>query len=136
MAKQGGFGVTVKIEITSVLTAIANVVDAEFPEFEKFLADDTSHGSTGGYMEYISSGVRECKEFKLTLNWDKSSSTHAALVTGFNSDATVNMSIQDSKSQEVISFAAHIRKLGRVAKIKGAFQCVVTIQPSGQPTIV
>lgn len=136
MAKSGGYGVTVKIEISSVLTAIADVADVEFPEFEKYLADSTSHGSTGGYVEYISSGVRECKEFKMTLTWDKTANTHAALVTGFNSDSTVNMSIMDPKGQETISFAAHIRKLGRVAKIKAKYECTVTIQPSGQPTIV
>ena len=135
MAKQGGFGVVCKITISNTLTAIANVEDVDFPEFEKFLAEVTNHGSTGGYAEHIATGVRAVNEFSMTLTWDTSDSTHAAIVTAFDSDEPVNMSIEDPAGVEVIAFAAHVRKLGRISKQRERYGCVVTIQPTGQPSI-
>lgn len=135
MAEQGALGVQLKITVAAVLTAVANLLDVSFPEFEKFLADSTSHGSPGGFTEKISSGVREVKEFKATLGWDISETTHAAIVAAFDSDSYVAMSIEDPSSNEVISFNAHINKIGRIAKIKDEYKCDVTIAPTGQPTI-
>jgi hypothetical protein len=136
MAEQGAIGVTLKITVTAVLTAVANLLDVAFPEQEKFLADSTSHGSADGYVEYISSGVRELKSFKATLGWDVSEPTHAAMVTAFASDSYLAMSIEDPSANEVISFNGHVQKIGRVTKIKDMYKCDVTIQPTGVPTIV
>jgi hypothetical protein len=135
MAEQGAFGVQLKISVSATLTIVANLLDVAFPEFEKYLADSTAHDSSGGYVEYISSGVRELKEFKATLGWDTSETTHAAIVTAFDSDDYVAMSIEDPNGNEVIAFNAHIKKIGRIGKIKEMFKCDVTIQPTGQPTI-
>jgi hypothetical protein len=39
MARQGGFGVQLKITVSATLTAVANLVDVDFPKFKKFIAE-------------------------------------------------------------------------------------------------
>lgn len=135
MAKQGGYGLVCRINISGTMTAIANILDADIPEFEKFLDDITAHDSTGGYTEYIATGLRGLGAFKLTLTWDVAQTTHAALVTAFNSDATVTMNIQDPDGSELISFSAHVKKIGRIAKQKNGYKADIEVQPTGLPTI-
>ncbi len=134
MTRQGGFGAVLKIDVSG-LTAVAYVKEFEFPEFEKLLADITSHDSPGGYREMISTGKRQLNEFTCQLVWDVSSTTHAAMTAAFDSDAAVNMSAEDPDSTEVIAFAAHINKLGRVAEQEEGYVCDVSITPTGQPTV-
>ena len=136
MAEQGGFGVILKISVSATMTAVANLRDVEFPEFEKTLADSTKHSSPSGYMERIATGLKEVKSFKAELGWDKGQTTHATIIAAFDSLSPVNMSIQDPAGVETISFSAHVQKLGRVAKMKDVYICNVTIQPTGAPTIV
>lgn len=135
MSRQGGFGVVCKISVSNSLTAIANVEDVNFPEFEKFLAEITNHASTGGYAEHIATGVRSVNEFTMTLTWDTAEATHAAIVAAFDSNDPVNMSIEDPDGVEVISFSAHIKKLGRMSKQRERYGCTVTVQPTGAPSI-
>lgn len=135
MARQGGFGAVVKIDVGTVATAIAYLLDVKMPEHEKVLWEATGHDSTGGYEEQLSSGVRKLSEMTLTLAWDVAEDTHAALVTGYESDDAVNMSVEDPGGTEVVAFSAQVVKLGRVSELKGGYKCDVTIQPTGQPTI-
>lgn len=135
MAVQGGFGVVVKIDISATMTAIAHIIDAEFPKLEKILADVTAHDSTGGWDEVIATGKRKSGEFNVTLAWDKSGPTHAAILTAFASDSPVNMSIADPDAVETISFAAHIQSVERIAEQEEGYQCKVTIKPTGPITI-
>lgn len=134
MATQGGHGVVLKVN-TGSLTTVVNLMDVDFPEQEKYLAEATFHDSSSAYLEYISTGLRNLSEFEAILAWDDTETTHAQLVTSFNADTTVGMSIEDPLGQETIAFDAHIRKLGRVSKSRELYQCKVTIQPSGGPTI-
>jgi len=57
MAEQGGFGVVLKIMISTTLTAVTNLLDVDFPETEKFLADMTAHpaSAASGYTTWIDS---------------------------------------------------------------------------------
>ncbi len=135
MARQGGFGIKCKITVSATLTAITHILDAKFPKQEKILWEATGHDSTSGYVEHLATGVRQLSEFSLTLAWDDTETTHAALVTAFDSNAAVAMSIEDPGGAEVIAFSAHIKDLGRVSEIKGGYKCEVTIQPTGAPTI-
>lgn len=134
MTRQGGFGAVLKIDVSG-LTAVAHVKEFEFPEFEKLLADITAHDSPGGYREMISTGKRQMNEFTCQLVWDVSAATHAAMQAAFDSDEPVDMSTEDPDGDEVISFSAHISKLGRVAEQEEGYVCDVTIQPTGQPII-
>lgn len=135
MADQGGYGAKLKISINSVLTVVASVIDLEFPEFQKILADVTAHDSPSGYAEHIATGKRSLEEFSCTLLWDRDQDTHHNIVAAFASDASVNMSVEDPDGIEVIAFAAHIRSLGRIAEQEEGYRCEVGIQPTGVPTI-
>ncbi len=134
MARQGGFGIVLKVN-TGSLTAITYVAEVDFPEQEKFLADATSHDSSGGYVEYIATGLRALNPFEATLNWDDTQATHAALLTNLGAESSVGFSIQDPDGQEVIAFNGHVTKIKRIGKMKEMFQATVTIQPTGAPTI-
>jgi predicted secreted protein len=135
MTRQGGFGTTIKITVTAVLTAITHAQEIEFPEFEKILADITGHDAPGGYEEIIATGKRKMNEFTVKLTWDVDEVTHAAMLAAFNSDEVVGMSVEDPDGSEVITFDAHVSKLGRVAEQEEGYVCDVTIKPTGIPVI-
>lgn len=135
MATQGGFGLTVKIDVSESLTAIATILDGEIPRFKRYLAEFTAHDSTSGYDEYISTGRRGLDKFKLTLGWDIAESTHAAIVAAFDAEDAVEMSVEDPAGVEVIAFNAFIEEIGRIAKQKEGYTAEVVIQPTGAPTI-
>jgi len=135
MAKQGGYGVVVKITVASTLTAIAAIKKVKFSDQEKKLVDVTSHDSTGGWQEWLATGRFDQKEASLTLVWDKALPTHAALITAFTSTSPVNMSFQDKSGSEIIAFSAHITKMSRASEQEGAYECEVGVQPTGQPTV-
>ena len=132
---QGGFGLTVKISISAVLTAIAELLDGEIPEFEKYLAEMTPHNATGGYAQHVATGKRKMNEFKVTLGWDSDETTHAAILAGFDSNDPVSMSVVSPGADETIAFSAHIQKVGRLSPQEDGYKCDVTIQPTGAPTI-
>lgn len=135
MAVQGGFGLTVKIDVVETPTAIATILDGEIPRFKRYLADFTAHDSASGYDEYISTGRRGLDKFKLTLGWDIGEDTHAALVAAFDSEASILMTVSDPDSAEDISFQAFVEEIGRVAKQKEGYTAEIVIQPTGAPTI-
>lgn len=133
---EGGFGLSVKIKITSTMTAIAELLEGEIPEFEKFVAEMTPHSATGGYATYVATGKRKLNEFKITLGWDSDDSTHAAIIAAFDSDSPVDMSVvSPDGTDETIAFSAHITKIGRIAEQEDGYKADVTIQPTGAPTI-
>lgn len=132
---QGGFGVDLKIDVGTVLTAMTKILDVPFPEFEKILAEVTGHDSPGGYAEWIATGKRKLNEITVTLAWDTAESTHAAVVTAFDSDAAVSFSVADPDGDETIAFEGHIRTIGRISQQEDAYKAEVAIQPTGEPTI-
>lgn len=132
---QGGFGVVLQIDVGTVLTAVTKIEDVPFPEFEKILAESTGHDSAGGYAEHVATGKRRLNEFVVTLIWDSSEATHAAMTAAFDSDAAVSCSIADPDGDETISFDAHIRTIGKTSEQEDAYKANVAIQPTGQPTI-
>lgn len=134
MATQGGFGLEVKIN-TGALTAIVKVQESDFPAQMKELADVTGHDSASGYREFIDTGVRELGEFTLTVLWDDTATTHAALLTAFAGTAVVGMSIEDPAGQEVIAFNAFIKQIGRVSVMTEGYKAQITVRPTGAPTI-
>ena len=136
MAVRGGFGVVLSVDVGTVLTVLAKVVDTPYPEFEKILAEVTSHDSPGGYYESVATGKRKLNEFVCKLTWDISLPTHAAILTAFESDAAVSWSIADPDGAETISFTAHVRTMNKSSDQEDAFFCEVAVEPTGEPTIV
>jgi predicted secreted protein len=131
----GGFGVQVRIAVSATQTAIVKMTEAELPEFEKILAENTAHNAAGGWATYVSTGKRKLNEFKATLEWDKSAATHAAVQAAFDSDSPVNMSVVAPDGSETISFSAHVKNIGRATDQEDYYKAEVTIQPTGAPTI-
>jgi len=137
MTSIGGFGLTLKIDITGTMTAIVAVLDGEIPEFEKFLAEMTPHNASGGYAQWVATGKRKINEFKVTLGWDADEATHAAVLAAFDGSPAVDMAmLSPDGTDEVIAFSAHVFKLGRISPQEDGYKCDVTIQPSGAPTMV
>jgi len=135
MTTQGGFGLTVKILISAQQTAIADLLDGEIPEFEKFLAEMTPHNATGGYAVHVATGKRKMNEFKITLGWDSDDATHAAILAAFDSNSATTMQVLSPGADETIQFGAHIFKVGRISPQEDGYKCDVAIQPTGAPTI-
>lgn len=135
MAEQGGFGVVLKIMVSTTLTAVVKVTDVDFPKFKKFLAESTGHDATSGYQTWIASGKRALESFTCTVVWDSAVSTHAAILAAFDSDSAVSMSIEDPDGDEVIAFSAHVFGMERMSKQEDAYTCEIEIQPTGKPTI-
>src|SRR5512139_765487 len=137
MAEQGGFGVKLKITVSTTLTAVANLLEVNFPEQRKEMADMTAHPTSGatGYRTKIDSGVRELTPFTCVLGWDDTATTHAAMVTAFDATAGVNMSIEDPAGSEIIAFSGTISMIGRMAAIGDGYKATVEITPLGAPTI-
>jgi len=132
---QGGFGVVVSIDVGTVLTAIAKIVDMDYPALIKVLAESTAHDSTAGYAEHVATGKRTVDAFNCTLTWDTSESTHAAIVTAFDSDAAVSFSIADPDGDETLAFEGHLARMVRESKQEDVYKCEVEIQPTGQVSI-
>ncbi len=135
MTSQGGFGLIVKITVSASLTAIADLLDGEIPEFEKFLAEMTPHNAIGGYAKHVATGKRKMNEFKVTLGWDSDEVTHAAIIAAFDSNDPVTMNVVTPGADETIEFSAHVSKIGRLSPQEDGYKCDVTIQPTGAPTI-
>ena len=132
--RQGGYGSVLKIDVSG-LTAITHIMDFEFPEFEKIIAEITAHDSPGGYAEFISTNKRKLNSFVVKLIWDVNETTHAAVVAAFDSDEAVAMTAEDPDGNEVIAFDAIVTKLGRIAEQEEGYSCDVEIQPTGIPVI-
>jgi len=135
MTSIGGFGLTVQITVSAALTAIADLVDGEIPEFEKFLAEMTPHSASGGYAVHVATGKRKMNEFKITLGWDSDAATHAAILAAFDSNDPVGMAVITPGADETITFSAHVSKVGRLSPQEDGYKCDVTIQPTGAPVI-
>lgn len=132
----GGFGLQVKITVGTTLTAITYLLDgSELPKFKKFIADATPHSATGGWAKRVASGKRSLESFNVTLGWDSDEATHAAVLTAFESDASVSMSVVSPGSDETIAFSAHIEEISRAVEMEGLFTAEVMITPTGKPTI-
>jgi len=131
MARQGGFGAKLRINISSVMTAIVHIEDFEFPELEKLLVEVTGHDSPGGWSEQIPTGKKRANAFTCTLTWDRTQSTHQAVVAAFDSELPVELEAADPDEVETIAFEAHINKMGRITDQEGSYQCEVEVTPTG-----
>ncbi len=135
MAKTSGYGAIFKVTISSVLTAIANVKEIGFPDQMAETADVTTHDSASGYAEWIKTGLLRLGAFDLTLVWDPAAVTHIALLAALASTTPLVMTLTPRSLGEVISFSGFITKVARTSSTTGAYEAVVSVQPTGIPTI-
>ena len=126
----GGFGIAVTIGGT----ALTYLIDGEIPEYEKIIAEATPQNATSGYAVFVATGKRKLNEFKLTLGWDITEVTHAAVMTNLNNTALQTFVLTTPGSDETLTFSGFVTKVGRVAEQEDYYKCEVTIQPSGAPS--
>lgn len=135
MATEGGFGLEVKITVSSTLTAIGHLQDeSTWPEAVKVLSEETGHDADGGYAEHIATGKFNLGSFNVVVLWDPSDTTHAALDAAFDSLDAVAMSISNPSGTESWSFNAHVYSLGPSSRQTQGVRMAIKVQPTGKPT--
>lgn len=135
MTAQGGFGLTAKIDVSGTPTAWTQIEEIEFPGFKKFIAESTTHDATSGYYTATSTGKRRLMPFRVVLAWDTSVSTHAAVITAFNAETDVTVSVDDPDGDETITFECQIEEVNRIATQEDILKCNVLIHPTGPASI-
>jgi hypothetical protein len=135
MAVQGGFGLSLKIDVAGTPTVVVGVRTADFPGFSKFIAESTPHDAEDGYYEAVATGKRRLQPFSAELNWDASETTHATVLAAFDSNDAVAMSISDPAGDEEIAFFAHIETVNRISQQEDRYYATVQFHPTGAPTI-
>lgn len=131
MAAQGGYGLTLTMNGTTVVS----VEDADFPSFMKYIHESTAHDSAGGYYEAVATGKRRIEGMNVRLAWDDTQATHAAVLTGFDSDSSQQFTIADPDGDETIAFNAHVERVSRISRQEEHFYADVTLHPTGTATI-
>ena len=135
MSFQGGFGLTLKIDVGTVPTAIVDVLSADFPEQLKTIVRKVPHDASSGYSERYDTGVRDLGEITVRMGWDVDEATHAAILTQFASTTATDFSIADPSDDESVAFSGHVRSVKRVSPAEDTFEADVVIAPTGAPTI-
>lgn len=135
MATQGGFGIDCQIDVSATLTALAKILDVEFPTLTNYIAEATTHDSAGGFYEAVATGKKRVEPFPVRLAWDTAQATHAAIVTAFDAGTAVTFTIADPAGDETISFETLVENMQRAGTQEGIFECTVQLHPTGQPTI-
>ena len=135
MAVQGGYGIAVQIDVSGTLASLAKVIDMDVPEYSKYIAEATTHDSTGGYYEAVATGKRRLNPFTVTLAWDSADTSHAAVLAAFDGDTAVTFTVADPDGNETISTELHVETVKRIWVQEDVIKAEVTLHPTGQPSI-
>jgi hypothetical protein len=111
MATQGGLGTT----LTYNSQSITKIMEVDWPEIEKVLAEVTAHDSTGGWEEFIATGKFTASDFTITVLWDKALAGHGALLTA--------------------SGSAFVSSIAEESDMEDGHKATITISPTGNVTI-
>jgi hypothetical protein len=120
---------------TEAFTAIGQVVSIDPPEFIAEVVESTNHNS-GGYKEFVSSGLKELTEFSAIINFI---SADVTVFTGLiTSGVATNFQLTfPTATPTVWNFSAIVKKVKPMtadAQSPEAMQAEITFQPSGAPT--
>lgn len=131
MAAQGGYGLTMTLDAA----AVVGIREADFPAIMKYIAESTAHDSSQGYYEATATGKRRVEPFQMTLIWDNSEASHAAVVTALGADSANAIVMGDPDGDESIAFSAHIERIGRQSRQEETYIATVDVHPTGPATI-
>ena len=134
MAVDGGFGLVFKVDVAATPTTVPNVKDSSFPETEHVLDDITAHDSTGGYEEFIATGLIRTGEFEVDVVWDIAEATHAELQSIWAAGTSTPMSLATPASAETLSFSGLVKTIQRASPIDKALTSKVKIKVNGAIT--
>lgn len=120
---------------TEIFTTITGVGDISGPGVARDTEDVTSHSSTGGYREFITT-LRDGGEVSAPVYW-VFDATQTSLEDAFDSDDAVNFRIVfTDPGAETYGFAALVTNLEWSAPVEGALTRDLTIKVTGPVTPV
>lgn len=139
---KSSFGTLLKIGDgggSEVFTTIAEVKDIAGPELGANTADITNHSSTGGWEEKLST-ILKGGAVKFDLNWIPTTATHnatAGLINDLENRTRRNFQmVFPDGSSSTWAFAALVTGFSPAAPVDGALTASVTLDITGQPTLV
>ena len=133
---QGTFGIVCQIDVSGTPTALVKMLEANWPVLKKFIAESTTHDSTGGWYEGVDSGKKRAMPFPTLLAWDTSQATHAAVIAAFNSPDPVTFSVADPDGDETLTFEVLIEEMERLASgQEDIYKARVLLHPTGSVAI-
>jgi hypothetical protein len=134
MAYVIGKGTLLKVDISSTLTTIPQVVSVTPPSLEMGNVETTHLTSTARENKAT---IPDPGEVSFSLEWDPANTVHQQLWTYFQAGTTVNWTITMSDAGNcVIDFDGHIQNFGvDELSVDSVAVIPVTIKLSGMPTI-
>jgi hypothetical protein len=139
MAKYAAFAASLKVEISSVYTTIAQVRDINGPALTGETDDVTNRDSSGGFREYIGT-LKDGGDVTFNIVYDPDQTTHSAsaaggVVTLLTSGALNNFRVTFSDSTPATAtFAGIVTAFAPTLPLAGAMTADVTIKVSGAIT--
>lgn len=121
---------------TETFTMIANVTTISGPSRSRETINVTTHGSPGGWMEFIG-GLKDGGEISLELNYDPTESTHD-LDDDFDDPAPRNYQIvilPDTADEHTWTFAGILTEVSDEFPYDDKMARSITIKVSGKPTL-
>jgi predicted secreted protein len=131
MATQGGLGTT----LTYNSQSITKIMEVDWPEVEKVLADVTAHDSSSGWEEFIATGKFVAADFTVTVLWDKALAGHAALLTAYTAKTSHAFSLVAPGSAITVAGTAFVSNVEEQAEMEDGYKAVITFAPTGNVTI-
>lgn len=116
---------------------VANVTDISGPSRSREAIEVTAHDSPNKYREFIK-GLKDGGEVELTLNYDPSNATHAALDADFEEDDLRDYQViilPGEADEHTWAFSALITDLGDEYPTEGQMERTATFKISGMPTL-
>lgn len=139
MAEYTGFAGSLKTEISSVYTTIAQVRDINGPNMSRDTVEVSSRDSTGQAKEYLA-GMLENGEVTIDIVYDPDTQTHSASSAGglatLLTAGTLNnfrVSFADTTATTA-TFAGLVTSFQPTMPLNGAQTASVTLKISGQIT--
>ena len=132
---QGAFGLALQIDVTDTPATFAKILDVDPISFMNYIVEATTHDSASGYYEAIATGKKRVEPLSVTLAWDSSQASHAAVVTAFDAGTATTFTFADPDGDETISVEIIVERMARGGTQDGLFTCKVDLHPTGAPTI-
>jgi hypothetical protein len=119
-------------------TTIAEVKDIGGPSLELAAEEVTSHGSPGGWREFVGT-LLSAGEVTFDLNFVPTEATHnpsTGLIADMKNRVKRNFKLVfPNAGATTWSFAALVTKFEPGEPVEGSLNAAVTLQVSGQPTL-
>ncbi|MEV4936347.1 phage tail tube protein [Streptomyces zaomyceticus] len=139
MAGKDAFGTQFLRDTTGSgsFAVIANVTDISGPSRSREAIEVTAHDSPNKYREFIK-GLKDGGEVEITLNYDPTATSHAALDGDFEEDDLRDYQVvilPNTADEHTWEFAGLITDMGDEYPTEDKMERSVTFKISGKPTL-